>query len=177
MHVGNTVRRTAHGLAAVLVAGVVAGVHGWGIPFSGLRGAGLGIAGSEHPIRVFQAIWQWLLSSPALGIEALILAATAGALPHLLRRADLSIAAFGAGLLAATLLAAPHAGAVPLVFAGWITYLVLTVQSRRLPERLEQGSFVTLVAQTRALLRDRLKAAGGQRWPRPQGRFRQAGAR
>ena len=31
--------------------------------------------------------------------------------------------------------------------------------------------------QTRAHFRDRLKAAGGQRWPRPQGRFRDAGAR
>jgi hypothetical protein len=177
MHVGNTVRRTAHALAAVLLASVVAGVHGWAIPFSGADGAALGVAGSEHPIGVYQAIWQWLLNSPALGVEALILAATAGALPYVARRADLSIATFGAGLLAATLLAAPLAGALPLVFTGWITYLVLTVQSRRLPERIgEQRRLGTLLAQTRALLRDRLKAAGGPRWP-PAGRAIRAGRR
>jgi hypothetical protein len=177
MHVSNTVRRTAHALAAVLLAGVVAGVHGWSIPFAGGDAGALGIAGSEHPLGVVQTVWHWLLASPALGIEALILAATACALPYMARRADLSIATFAAVLLGATLIAAPHAGALPLVFAGWITYLVLTVQSRRLPDRLEQRSFVTVVAQTRALLGDRLKAAGGSRWPRPQGRFRQADAR
>jgi hypothetical protein len=177
MHVSNPLRRTANALVAVLLAGVVAGVHGWSIPFSGGDAPALGIAGSEHPLGVGHAVWQWLLGSPALGIEALILAATACALPLVARRADLAIATFAAVLLGATLIAAPHAGALPLVFAGWITYLVLTVQSRRLPDRLEQRSFVTVLAQTRALLSDRLKAAGGSRWPRPQGRFRQADAR
>jgi protein kinase-like protein len=151
--VRNALRRTASALAAVLLAGVVAGVHGSAIPFSGGSSASLGVAGSEHPVGALEALWQWLLSNPALAIEALILASTAGALPHVMRRADLSIAAFAAGLLAATLLAAPHAGAVPLVFAGWLTYLVLTVQSRRLPQRLEQRRFGTVVAQTRVSLR------------------------
>ncbi|MEP6909757.1 MAG: serine/threonine-protein kinase [Actinomycetota bacterium] len=178
MHVGNSLRRSAHALVAVLLAAVVAGLHGWTIPFSGAEGASLGIAGSEHPIGVFRAIWQWLLDNPALGVEALILAATAGALPYVMRRADLSIAAFAAVLISATLLAAPRAGALPLVLAGWITYLALTVLSRRLPQQIaERRSFVTLATQTRALLLDRLKAAGGPRWPRPQRRFRQAGAR
>jgi hypothetical protein len=180
LHVPRTMRRTAHALAAVLLAGVVAGLHGSVIPFSGENAAGLGIAGSEHPVGVFDALWRWLLNNPALGIEALLLAAAAGALPHMTRRADLSIAAFAALLLAGTLLAAPRAGAVPLVLTGWLTYLALTVRSRRLPERvLERRSFGTFLTQTRALLRDRLKAAGGPRWPRAreQGRFRQADAR
>ena len=81
LHVPRTVRRTAHALAAVLLAGVVAGIHGSSIPFSGQNGSRLGIAGSDHPIAVFESFWQWLLSNPALSIEALILAATAGALP------------------------------------------------------------------------------------------------
>jgi eukaryotic-like serine/threonine-protein kinase len=178
LHVRNTVRRTAVALAAVLLAGVVAGVHGSVIPFSGVDAATLGVAGSEHPIGVLDALWQWLLDNPALGIEALILAATAGALPHVTRRADLSIAAFAAALLAATLLAAPRTGAVPLLLTGWVTYLALNVQSRRLPERVvEQRRFGAVLAQTRALFRDRLKAAGGSRWPRPQERFGQADAR
>jgi hypothetical protein len=178
MHVKSTVRRTVHALAAVLLAGVVAGVHGSVIPFSGANAAGLGVAGSEHPIAAFEALWQWALSTPALGLEALILAVTAGALPHVTRRAELSIAAFAAVLLAATLLAAPAAAALPLVCTGWITYLVLTVQSRRAPEGLAQRRrFVTVLTQTRAHFGDRLKAAGGPRWPRPQERFGQADAR
>ena len=167
LHVPRTVRRIAHALAAVLLAGVVAGVHGSSIPFTGQNGSRLGIAGSDHPIAVFESFWQWLLSNPALSIEALILAATAGALPHVTRRGDLSIAAFAAVLLAATLLAAPRAATVPLVLTGWLTYFALTVRSRRLPERAgEQRRFGTVLRQTRALFRDRLKAVGGPRWPR-----------
>jgi Protein kinase domain len=181
LHVPRTVRRTAHALAAVLLAGVVAGVHGSAIPFSGVSAAGLGITGSEHPVGVFVSLWQWLLNNPELGVEALILAVAAGALPHVTRRADLSIAAFAALLLAGTLLAAPHAGALPLVLTGWLTYLALTVQSRRLPDRVvERRRFGPFLTQTRALFRDRLKAGGGPRWPRPQrpqGRFSRAGAR
>jgi hypothetical protein len=181
LHVPRTVRRTAHALAAVLLAGVVAGVHGSAIPFSGASAAGLGVVGSDHPLGVFDSLWHWLLNNPELGVEALILAAAAGALPHMTRRADLSIAAFAAVLLAGTLLAAPRAGALPLVLTGWLTYLALTVQSRRLPERaVVRRSFRTFLAQTRALFRDRLKAGGGPGWPRPQrpqGRFSRAGAR
>ncbi len=178
MHVASTVRRMALALVTVLLAGAVAGIHGSAIPFGGKEAAALGVAGSEHPVAVLEAVWQWLLQNPALGVEALILAAAAGALPHVTRRADLSIATFAALLLGATLLAAPRAGAVALVFTGWLTYLALTVQSRRLPERAvaprRLGAYLT---QTGALFLDRLKAAGGQRWPRVQGRFRQAGAR
>jgi len=171
LHVPRTVRRTAHALAAVLLAGLVAGIHGSVVPFSGTNAAGLGIAGSEHPVGVFDSLWQWLLLNPELGIEALILAVAAGALPYVTRRADLSVAAFAALLLAATLLAAPQAGLVPLVFTGWLTYLALTVQSRRLPERVsERRSFGTVLTQTRAGFLDRLKAAGGPRWPRASGR-------
>jgi hypothetical protein len=178
LHVPRTVRRTAHALAAVLVAGVVAGIHGSVIPFSGVHAAGLGITGSEHPIVVFHSLWHWLLNTPPLGVEALLLAAAAGALPHVTRRGDLTIAAFTAALLAATLLAAPRGSAVPLVFTGWLTYLVLTVQSRRLPQQVaEPNRFGTVLTQTRALFRDRLKVVGGPRWPRAQRRFRQAGAR
>ena len=167
LHVPSTLRRTANALAAVLLAGVVAGVHGSAIPFSGLNGSRLGIAGSDHPLAVLESVWQWLLNNPALSIEALILAATAGALPYVTRRGDLSIAAFAAVLLAATLLAAPRAGTVPLVLTGWLTYFALTVQSRRLPEQAgERRRLGTVLRQTRALLRDRLKAAGGPRWPR-----------
>ena len=63
----------------------------------------------------------------------------------MVRRSDLSIAAFVVAVLAGTLLAAPDAGAVPLVFTTWLAYLVLSVQSRRVPERVpEPRRFGTL---------------------------------
>jgi hypothetical protein len=160
------VRRALYALTAVLLAGLAAGVGGSPLPFGAGRAAELQVAGSEHPIAVLQAVWQWLLRSPTLGLEALILAATAAVLPIVARRGDLAVAGFGAGLLAATLLTAPHAPALPLVLTGWATCVYLAVQSRRrVEETVPRRSFGTFLAQTRANFRDRLKAAGGPRWP------------
>jgi len=182
VRVRSGVRRVAHVLAAVLVAGVAAGIHGSSVPFSGARAASLGIAESEHPIAVAQAAWSWLLATPALGVEALLLAAVAAALPLVARQGDFTIAIFVGALLVATLVAAPEAAAVPLVVTGWVTYLVLTLRSRREREASSDvRSLGTLLGQTRARFADRLKAAGGQRWPQAQrrsaSRIRQAGAR
>jgi len=175
------VRRAAHALAAVLLAGVVAGVHGADVPFSGEGAAGLGIAGSEHPLAVLDALWQWLSSTQAIELEALILAVAAAAFPLIGRGTDLTIATFGALLLAATLLVAPGAGALPLVVTGWITCVALAAQSRRQGDVLDdRRSFGTVLGQTRALFLDRLKAVGGPRWPRwprPAQGFGQADAR
>ena len=176
------VRRAAHMLAAVLVAGAAAGVHGSSIPFDGAPAASLGIAESEHPLAVAQAVWSWLLAAPALGIEALLLAAVAAALPLVARQGDFAIAIFVGALLVATLVAAPNVAAVPLVVTGWVTYLVLTLRSRHeREESAERRSVGTLLAQTRARFADRLTAAGGQRWPQAQrrsaSRIRQADAR
>jgi hypothetical protein len=178
MRVGNTARRAALALAAVLLAGAVAGLHGSAIPFSRTVPRPLGVAESDHPLAVLQVLWQWLSANPELGGEALVLAAAAAALPYMARRTDLSIAAFAAALLAGTVLGAPRAAAIPLLFTGWLTYLALTLESRRhAVEAVEPRRFGPYVAQTRAHLLDRLKAAGGPRWPRPHGRFGQADAR
>ena len=172
------VRQAAQALAAVLLAGVVAGVHGSGVPFSGGRSPSLGIAGNDHPVFVLHAAWHWILSRPELGLEALILAAAAAVLPLVGRRSDLTIASFGAALLATTLLVAPSAGAFPLVLTGWVTCIFLAVQARRRGESpVAERSFVALLTQTRALFLDRLKAVGGPRWPRPAQRFGHAGGR
>jgi hypothetical protein len=172
------VRRAAQAAAAVLLAGAAAGIRGAQIPFRGRPAEELDIKGSEHPIAVLQAMWHWLEATAALGLEALILGLAAGALVLVARGTDLTIASFAGCLLAGTLLAAPDVAALPLVVAGWITYLTLTVMSRRLPERADKrrtlGAFLT---QTSAHFVDRLKAGGGMRWPRSSTRFRHAGAR
>jgi hypothetical protein len=166
----------------VLLAGAAAGIRGSDIPFTGQPAQRLTIKGSEHPIAVLEAVWQWLVATPALGIEAVILGVAAGSLALVARGADLTIASFVGCLLAGTLLVAPDIPALPLVVTGWATYLAVTVMSRRLPERsLERRTFGTLLRQTRADFSDRLKAAGGPRWPkrstRGSTRFRHAEGR
>ena len=182
VRVRSSVRRASHVLAAVLVAGVAMGVHGSAIPFTGTGPASLAVAESEHPLAVLQTIWQWLLATPALGVEALLLALVAAALPFIARQGDFTIATFVAALLVGTLVAAPEAAALPLVATGWVTYLVLTLRARAVREEsTERHSLGARVRQTRAHFRNRLIAVGGPRWPqapsRSASRIRQAGAR
>jgi hypothetical protein len=172
------VRRASHAAAALLLAGAAAGIRGTEIPFTGRPAEELDVVGSEHPIAVLQAVWRWLEATPALGLEALILGLAAGSLALVARGSDLTIASFAGCLLAGTLLAAPDAAAFPLVVTGWITYVALTVMSRRLPERAGQRRSVgALLTQTRAHLGDRLKAGFGTPSSRGSTRFRHAGAR
>jgi hypothetical protein len=173
------VRRALQAGAAVLLAGAVAAIRGVSVPFANEPAPSLGIAGSEHPLAVLQATWQWLLGMPALGLEALILAAAAALIPLAVRGSDLTIAMFAGAVLTATLVAAPASSALPLVLSGWAIYFLLTVMSRKRPqqEAAKKRRFGTVLKRTRAGFADRLKAAGGPRWPRHQQRFREADAR
>jgi hypothetical protein len=172
------VRRVAHAAAAVLLAGAAAGIRGADVPFTGGPAGALDIRGSEHPIAVLQAVWEWLVATPALSLEAVVLGLAAGSLALVARGADLTIASFAGCLLAGSLLVAPEVAAFPLVLTGWTTYAALTVRSRRLPERAARRlGFGALLGQTRAHFVDRLKPGGGLGWPPRHQRFRQANAR
>ena len=172
------VRRALQAGAAVLFAGAVAAIHGVPVPFANEPTPSLGIAESEHPLAVLQAVWQWLLGVPALGLEALILAAAAALIPLVVRGSDLTIAMFAGGVLAATLVAAPTSSALPLVLTGWAIYIALTLMSRKRPQvETERRTLGTVLKLTRARFADRLKAVGGQRRPRPRQRVRAADAR
>jgi hypothetical protein len=133
--VRGNVRRAIQAAAAVLVAAIVAGIRGAALPFTGAAPPSLGLDATESPFVAARALLHALSSQPALGLEALILTAAAVACPFALRRGVWGIAGFGAALLAATLLAAPDASALPLVAAAWLTCAVLLVQDRglRLP--------------------------------------------
>jgi hypothetical protein len=172
------IRRAAHVASGVLVAAAAAALHVSALPFGAGTAPRLEVAGSEHPVAVLQAVWEWLAAVPQLGAEAAILAIVAGSLTLVARTSDLTVAAFAAAVVASTLIAAPEAPAMSLVVTGWATYAALVVMSRRLPERtLERRRVGAALRQTRALLLDRMKPAGGPRWPQRQTRFRQAGAR
>lgn len=133
--VRGTARRAVHAATAVLVAAVVAGIRGAALPFTGSAPPSLGLDATESPFVAARALLHALSSQPALGVEALILAAAAAVCPLALRRGLWAVAGFGAALLAATLLAAPDASALPIVAAAWLTCAVLLAQDRglRLP--------------------------------------------
>ncbi len=174
------VRRSLQAAGAVLFAGAVAATRSAPVPFADVSAPSLGIAASEHPFAVLQATWHWLLGVPALGLEALILAAAAALIPFAVRGSDLTIAMFAGALLTATLAAAPTSSALPLVLSGWAIYVALTLMSRKLPrDDTERRTFGAILRVTRAGFADRLKVVGGQRRPRPRPRHRipAAGAR
>ncbi len=118
--VRDPLRRAAQAGAAVVVATVAAGLRGEALPF----GAGESVvatqsllAGVASPLEAARILGQAL--PPVVGLEALALAAVAVAIPF--ATGLWRIALLGAGFLAATLLLAPSAPALPLVAAAWVT--------------------------------------------------------
>jgi len=111
------VRRAAHVAAGVAVAAMVAGARGEVLPFTAGVVQPLGLAGSEGPLAVAEALLTAL--PPATALQALALAAVAVAVPYV--RGLWPIAGLGAGMLVALLLLAPEAPALPLVLAAWLT--------------------------------------------------------
>jgi eukaryotic-like serine/threonine-protein kinase len=121
-----SVRRAVQTAAAVLLAAVVAGVEHEPLPFgAGRAPLGLGITGSRRPAAVGEALWGSLQAHPALIAEALVLAAAAVLLPR--ARGPWPAALYAAGLLAATVLAAPDAALLPLAATAWITASILAL--------------------------------------------------
>ncbi len=126
--VRSPVRRAVQAAAAVLAAGVVAGIRGSPLPFDGASAPDLGIAASGDPFTLVSAFWGALLSRPTLAVEAVVLAAVAALLPLARTRGLWAIAGLGAGFLAAALLLVPAVAAAPLVVAVWATCLAVAVR-------------------------------------------------
>ena len=125
------VRRAAHAAAAVIVASLAAGLAGRHLPFGAGTAPQLGLAGVESPVEVLGALWGVLAGAPALGIEALVIGAVAAGLPYARRLGIWGAAGLGAILLAGTVLAAPHAAALPLVACAWLLSAGLTARTWR----------------------------------------------
>jgi hypothetical protein len=121
-------RRAVQAAAAVLVAGVVAGVRGAPLPFDGSSAPDLGIAANGDPLTVLGSVWGALLSRPALAVEAVVLTAVAVLLPFARARGLWAVAGLGAAFLAAAVLLAPGVAAAPLVVAVWATCLAVAVR-------------------------------------------------
>ncbi len=91
-------------------------MRGTSLPF-GTTASTPDLAGVESPVEAARILLGAL--PPAVGLEALALAAIAVAIPF--ATSLWRIAALGAGALATTLLLAPTAPALPLIAAAWLT--------------------------------------------------------
>ena len=98
------ITRALQVFVAVLVAGLVAGIRGDKLPFTGNFAPALELDRTRSPFTAAGTIWDALSSRPALLLEAVVLAAAAVALPHVRRP---RIAAFGVALLAGILAPGP----------------------------------------------------------------------
>jgi Protein kinase domain len=119
--VRSPVRRGFQVAAAVLVAGLVAGIRGVPLPFDGAAPPDLGLAASGDPLAVLESLWSALVSRPALVVETAVLATVAVLLPLARARGPWGLALLGAAALPAALLVVPGVAAVPLVVAVWAT--------------------------------------------------------
>ena len=128
-------RRAGQVAAAVLAAGLVAGMRGVALPFDGASPPDLDIAARTDPLGLLGALWGALLSRPALLTETLVLAVASVLLPIAPARGLWAIAALGAGFLAAALLVVPGVFAVPLVVAVWVTCAVVALRYSAVPVR------------------------------------------
>ena len=122
-------RRALQAGAAVLAAGVVAGVRHAPLPFDGAAAPhDLGLAGSRSLTATASVLWQALLSRPALVVETLVLAIAAALLPYVRERGLWAIAGLGAAMLAAAVLPVPDVAAIPLVVSVWATCAVTALR-------------------------------------------------
>ncbi len=124
------IRRAAHVVLGVLVAGLVAGIREVPLPVTGEPAKEtLDVSGSGSPLGVTGDLVHTFAAYPTIALEGLLLVVAALALP-LARRCGLwGIAAFGALLLAATVLPAATA-AVPAVLVAWAVCTGLALRFR-----------------------------------------------
>ena len=126
--VRSPLRRAVQAVAAVLAAGIVAGVRGVPLPFDGASVTHPDLAAVGDPFAVASSLWTALLARPALGVETIVLAAVAVLLPFARARGLWWIAGLCAAFLIAALLPVPEVAAVPLVLGVWATCLAGAVR-------------------------------------------------
>lgn len=129
--VRGAVRRALQAGTAVLVAGLVAGLDHNTLPFAAGRTHRLGVDADRSPLHAASALGHALWTHHVLAAEALVLAAAAALLPAARQRGPWGIAFFGAGLIAASVLAAPHADPLPAVATAWATCIGLVLWDSR----------------------------------------------
>jgi hypothetical protein len=115
-----------HVFAAVLVAGLVAGVRGSKVPFTSNFAPPLDLNRTRNPFTATDAIWHALSARPMLLFEAVVLALAAAAIPHVRRR---RIAPFALALMAGILAPGPAVPNAAIVATILVTCLGLALKA------------------------------------------------
>ena len=113
-------RRAVQAAAGLLAAAAVAGLGGDALPLAGDPIGDLGLAGSESPTDVLQALATVFRSSPELGTTALAFAVVAVLLPRAVGRGLWGIAGLGLLQVALVLAWAPDARWLGIVLGTWL---------------------------------------------------------
>ncbi len=154
---GGPARRAAQTAAALLAAGVVAGLGGQTLPIVDAPAPELSITGIPGPLDAATALWAAFTQSHGFLLEAIALCAAAALVGSCRRRGPWGAAAFGSLLTALTLLADPGAAVLPLVAAAWISALLLALEPG--PQRPLPTFFVRV--RRLSPRRPRLRAVSG----------------
>ena len=128
LSVRSPVRRGAQAAAAVLVAGLAAGIRGVPLPFDGASPPHVNLAAAGDPFTVLSDLWAALIARPALGMEAVVVTVVAVLLPLARKRGLWSIAGLGAVFLAAAVLPVPDVAVLPLAVGVWATCAAAAVR-------------------------------------------------
>ena len=120
------VLRALHVFIAVLVAGLVTGIRGGKLPFTGSFAPALALDRTRSPFTAADTIWHALSARPTLLFEAVVLAAAASALPHVRGR---RILPFGLALMAGILAPGPALPDAAIVVTILATCLGLAVRA------------------------------------------------
>jgi hypothetical protein len=113
-------RRGLHAAAGVLAAAAVAGLSGRVLPLGGGEVGDLGIARTERPTDVLDALGTVLRDRPELSTTALALAVVAVLLPRAVARGPWGIAGLGALQVTLVLAWAPSAPWLGVVVGTWL---------------------------------------------------------
>ena len=113
-------RRGLHAGLGVMTAAAVAGLAGRPLPLTGAVVGDLGLAQSERPTDVVQAMEGVLRANPAIATTALALALVAVLLPRAVARGPWGIAGLGALQLGLVLLWAPSVPVLGIVLGTWL---------------------------------------------------------
>jgi hypothetical protein len=126
--VRSPLHRAAYAAAAIVLAGVVAGIRGAPLPFTGAKPPlGLGVAGSTGALDVAGTLLRAATAQPAVLLEAAVFAAAAALVPYARGRGRWPAAGLAAAVLGSSVLAVPGAAPLPLVVTAWITGAALLV--------------------------------------------------
>ena len=121
-------RRGLHAGVGVLSAAAVAGLAGRPLPLTRATVGDLGLAQSERPTDVVQALERVLTGNSAVATTALALALVAVVLPRAVARGPWGIAGLGALQLCLVLLWAPSIPAFGMVVGTWLLCAALVAR-------------------------------------------------